>query len=103
MIKPLVKGETPTLLETDKGNELINVINALQNMQVVRGSSDNFQIGYNNAVLTILARDEDGSIEEEDQDEDDSGNDNDHTHTVNTIQLWICENGTSVQKNFVIQ
>jgi len=36
----VVKGQRPTLLETDKANELIKAINALQNISIVHGDRD---------------------------------------------------------------
>jgi hypothetical protein len=35
----LVKGQAPSLLDTNKGNEVINAINALQDIQISYGDS----------------------------------------------------------------
>ena len=94
MISYLVKGEAPTLLEADKGNQLIGLLNALANMKVVRGSKDGFDINYNGATLTIA---EDDTSETDDEEEPD------HTHEEQTITLYVCENGIPVQKNFVVR
>jgi hypothetical protein len=42
-IKRLVKGSTPTLLETSKGNEVINSINAIANMTIQKGDKDHIE------------------------------------------------------------
>lgn len=52
-IKPLVKGQTPSLLDTKKGNELINAINALQNIQIRYGEYFKASYGFNKVTLTI--------------------------------------------------
>lgn len=39
-IERLVVGETPTLLEADKGNELIDRINALGSLSIEAGTKD---------------------------------------------------------------
>ncbi len=42
-IKILVKGSTPTLLETGKGNEVINSINAIANLTIQKGDKDQIE------------------------------------------------------------
>jgi hypothetical protein len=42
-IKRLVKGSTPTLLETSKGNEVIDSINAIANMTIQKGDKDHIE------------------------------------------------------------
>lgn len=42
-IKVLVKGSFPTLLETGKGNEVINSINAIANMTIQKGDKDQIE------------------------------------------------------------
>lgn len=54
MIKKVQKGKTPTLLEADKANELINFINSLINMEVQRGGDvDKFEATSHNSILTL--------------------------------------------------
>ena len=54
MINKVQKGQTPTLLDTDKANELIGKINALLNMTVERtGDIDKFEVSGTNSVLTL--------------------------------------------------
>ena len=42
-IEELVKGERPTLLEAEKGNEVIDSLNVLGNMTIERGTDDEVQ------------------------------------------------------------
>lgn len=50
-INRLTKGSTPTLLEADKGNELIDAINVLNNMQI--GYGDQFRVDVGNLGVNI--------------------------------------------------
>ena len=52
-IKRLLKGETPSLLDTQKGNELIDAINALQNINIRYGEYFKASYGHNGVTLTI--------------------------------------------------
>ena len=53
-IKQLVQGQTPSLVNTDKGNELINAINALQKIEVQRkGEKDFISYSSNNVLLNL--------------------------------------------------
>lgn len=53
-ISKLKKGERPTLLETDKGNELIDHINSIAGMEVKRGSTDDkFVFGVEKCTLHL--------------------------------------------------
>lgn len=42
-IYKLVKGSTPTLLDTSKGNEVIDSINAIANMTIQKGDKDHIE------------------------------------------------------------
>ena len=42
-IKRLAKGSTPTLLETSKGNEVIDSINSIANMTIQKGDKDHIE------------------------------------------------------------
>jgi hypothetical protein len=54
MINKLTKGQRPTLLEADKGNELIDHINSLSQMDVKRGAdTDKFVFGKNKSTLHL--------------------------------------------------
>lgn len=53
-IQKLKKGSRPTLLETSKGNELIDHINALQNVTIQKGSKDEVLV-TNNGVEIIYS------------------------------------------------
>jgi hypothetical protein len=50
-IQKLKKGFRPTLLETSKGNELIDHINALQNVTIQRGSRDEVLVTSNGVQI----------------------------------------------------
>ena len=53
-ISKLKKGARPTLLETDKGNELIDHINSIAGMEVKRGSTDDkFVFGVEKCTLHL--------------------------------------------------
>jgi hypothetical protein len=52
-IKPVTKGGTPTLLDANKANELINAINALQNIQIRRGEYDDVVYGNSSIIIQI--------------------------------------------------
>lgn len=56
-IKLLKKGEVPSLADTDKGNELIRVINAIATMQVTPQGAGKFVQQGDAAVLDISASD----------------------------------------------
>ena len=53
MIKKLQKGSAPSLLDTNKGNEIIDAINALSNISIKRGASDSFHASDSNAIITL--------------------------------------------------
>ena len=85
-INELVKGQTPTLIEADKGNELIRAINALLNLTVRRGAKDQLIVSSHNAILELKADNSSGG--------EISGNE---------YNLLVCENGSAVQKTFYVK
>lgn len=50
-IKQLRKGSAPSLLNTEKANEVIKAINALQDIRIVRGEYDS--VSYGDTGITI--------------------------------------------------
>ena len=78
----LQKGQSPTLLDTEKGNELIDKVNALSSMKVVRGGSDKFDVSSSNSVLTLQEMPE--GIGEE-------------------IELWVCHNNEAKKLTFYVK
>ena len=50
-IERLVVGETPTLLEADKGNELIDRLNALANIEIEPGETDEILWGEDSVKI----------------------------------------------------
>lgn len=53
LIKPLVAGQTPSLLDTDKANELVDAINSLQQMQVNPQGFGKLTLGDKNIILDL--------------------------------------------------
>ena len=51
-IKKLEKGKRPTLLETDKGNELIKALEALSNITISKGARDDVVYGDDEIAIT---------------------------------------------------
>ncbi len=68
-IANLIQGQTPSLIDTAKGNELINKINSLLNIRIRESEDDDVesQISYsaNDVVITLRKQEvsEGGSIE----------------------------------------
>lgn len=52
-IQKLIQGERPTLLEAEKGNELISAINALQNIQIEVGEEYSVEYGEDEVIITV--------------------------------------------------
>lgn len=52
-IDELIQGERPTLLEADKGNEVIRAVNALQNIQLEEGEEMGVEYGEDEVIITI--------------------------------------------------
>ena len=84
-IPRVVKGQAPTLLEAEKANQIIDAVNALKNMKVVRsGEEDKFTVSSSNCILS-LAEQEGGSLD------------------ASSVEMWVCINGTAVKKKFFIE
>ena len=90
MIQKVQKGQTPTLLDADKANEIIESINAIQNMRVVRGGSDYFSSSKTSCVLTLSNHTEESEQEGGSLD-------------ANEVNMWVCINGTAQLKTFYIK
>lgn len=54
-IKRLAKGQTPTPLEERYFNDIVDLLNALQTIQVNPAGAGTFQIGARNAILDLSA------------------------------------------------
>lgn len=52
-IANLIRGSRPTLLDAEKANELINCVNALQNIQVVEGNETRVEVGQNGIMIQV--------------------------------------------------
>ena len=90
-IKRLVKGDTPSLLETEKGNELIDALNALQNIQIRYGESFKASYGSNGVTLTIPKPEE----EEEESEID--------LTDVEELTLGVCIDGEVTERIFLVR
>lgn len=89
MIEEVQKGETPTLLEADKANELIKAINALTSMEIVRGAnSDYLEVSETNSILNL-----------QDFPEGSSGGE----ITGDTYEMYVCVNGFPEKRKFYIE
>lgn len=82
-LKKVQKGQTPTLLEAEKANELITAINSLLKMKIVRGENDEFLVSEQNSILTL--KESGGSFD------------------GNTYQAYVCVNGTAELKTFYVE
>jgi len=51
-ISKLVKGEAPTLIQAEKGNELIDALNKLGNMTIEAGDQDLVEYNSNGIAIT---------------------------------------------------
>ncbi len=85
LIKRLVKGQTPTLLEADKGNEIIDAINALSRLRFRRGSKDAIYYSDNEIILQLK--------------EDTGGSDINATE----FNMLVCVNGEAKLKTFYVK
>lgn len=59
-IGELVVGERPTLLEADKGNEVVKALNALRNISITSGSVD--MVDYADDEVAIVYKGASGGI-----------------------------------------
>ena len=93
-IQKVVKGSTPTLLDTDKANELIDAIN-----KMVSSKGEGYIYVHNdNGKLVIgtqgIRSVNGGSFFESEE--------IDTSTESNTIDLTICQNGSAVTKTFLL-
>lgn len=93
-INQLKPGQTPTLLSAAKANELVDAINALQNITIDYGEYFNAAYGSNGVVLTIP---------EPPEPPEPTGTPTPGETTGEEYTMYVCENGTPVQKTFLIQ
>tara|TARA_R100001463_G_scaffold126466_1_gene184195 strand:+ start:14466 stop:14750 length:285 start_codon:yes stop_codon:yes gene_type:complete len=87
IISRLRAGQTPTLLSAAKANELVDAINALQNITINYGEYFNASYGSNGVVLTIPQPPEPTQTSPS-------------NITGQEFTMYICENGQAVQKTF---
>ena len=88
-IARLVSGQVPSLLDAKKGNELIDALNALQNIQIRYGEYFKASYGTNGVTLTIPRPPEE--VEE--------------TSTFDDYELLtmkVCINGEVVERDFFV-
>jgi len=80
-IPELVKGERPTLLEAELGNEVIDAVNVLGNITIEKGAEDEVQYSAT-GVKVIYKFPPDGWVEK---------------------TITICEDGSSVDYTFLVK
>lgn len=91
----LVKGQAPSLLDTNKGNEVINAINALQDIQISYGESFNSYYGANGVKLTIPQPDETEAI--------DGSTGTIDTSEFEEVTFYVAINGLPRRKTFFVK
>jgi len=97
MIAKVVKGGSPTLLHTEKANELIDAINMLQSLEIEYG--DNLEIVRGSQTITIKIP------QPEEQEKQKSFEDKISelpTKTLMKKKIEICEDGIIKEKEFLI-
>ena len=84
-IQRVVKGQRPTLLETDKANEIIDAINALMNVEILEADDDeNPSVIISNTNTIFKIKKGGGNFE------------------ANTLDAYVCVNGTAQLKTFYV-
>lgn len=90
MIERVQVGSSPTLLDASKANQLIDKVNALSNMNIIRGGNDAFYVSDSNSVL---------SLSNHSQAVETAGGSIDATE----LDVWICINGVAVERTFLLK
>ena len=80
-IPGLVKGERPTLLEAELGNEVIDAVNVLGNITIEKGTKDEVQ--YSASGIKVIYKFPPDGWEEK--------------------TITICEDGSSVDYTFLVK
>ena len=52
-IANLLRGSRPTLLETEKANEIINCLNSLQNINIIESNETRVDVGQNGITIMV--------------------------------------------------
>lgn len=89
-IQRLQHEQRPTLLETKKGNELIDALNALQNCTIQYGETFDVVYGSNEVAFTIPLPEEQQAQEQVEFD-------------AQKLTLNFCMNGVTHSANFYIE
>ena len=88
-IERLVQGETPSLLDAEKGNEVIDAINPLQKIEIQRkGTSDFVSYSDNNVLINLQEMPEEG------------GGD---LTGFSEHQIYVCINGNASLRTILIK
>ena len=96
IIKRLEKGQTPSLLDTNKGNEVIDAVNALQQIRVQRNGTQDFVLYSDNDVLINI---QDFPVNEE------TTTDSDATGLAgfSELDVYFCVNGSAQKKTILVK
>ncbi len=82
----LVQGTTPSLVNTDKGNEVIQKLNSLLNIRLIEGEEYAISYSDENVVITLKGSEDSGSIEGYEE-----------------IDVFLCVNGTAQLKTILVK
>ena len=94
-IKRLEKGQTPSLLDTDKGNEVIDSVNALQKIRIQRNGTRDFVSYSDNDILITLKDFPEADSTESGQTTDFSG--------FSEMNVYFCVNGSVQLKTILVK
>ena len=91
LIPNVQKGGSPTLLNADLANQLIDKVNALTNIKITRSSFDAVVIGSDGIIITLR----------ETPEQDDSTVGGDTLNGTQSVPMFVCVNGTATIKNIL--
>ena len=83
----LVQGTTPSLVNTEKGNEVIQKLNSLLNIRLEEGNENEISYSENNVVITL--KETEGSQGE--------------LNGYSEMPVFLCVNGTAQLKTILVK
>ena len=83
-IELLVQGTTPSLVNTQKGNEVIQKLNSLLNIRLIEGEEYAISYSDENVVITLKSSEDSGSIQ-----------------GFEEIDVFLCVNGNAQLKTIL--
>jgi hypothetical protein len=97
MISKVVKGNAPSLLNTEKANQLIDAINRFNALQIVYGES--LEVLHGSKTLTITIP---NPIEELKKKNEEEKKQAQATEKLMKKKIELCENGVVEEREFLI-